>query len=175
MEPQQGGTHMKISLTSRVRRATVMLTAGAVLSVALAGQGTTATPVHAQSILHPAFFGQIPGTDALIGIVSDGNRIAAYFCDSQYNAAWFRAEISSVSAGNSIELRSNTGAFLRIEASSLNAGLASETSSVNVRGQLSSAAPRSSGPSKSRRRSATPVSSAPMPSRVTGWLPPAGS
>jgi hypothetical protein len=67
--------------------------------VAIAGCGGSSAPATG------SFVGEIDGTTALVGLVSDGSRVRAYICDSQTIATWFSGTLRDGQA----KLRSRDG------------------------------------------------------------------
>lgn len=127
---------MRFSFSPRIRRAAALLTVGTAVTLAFAGTSSrTAQAQPAPDRIPSALVGRVAESDALIGLITDGNRVLAYVCDSQYNAVWFKGEVSSVSLGNALELRGDGGARLRIETSALSTSVL-EGSNVSVQGAV---------------------------------------
>lgn len=127
---------MKFSFSPRIRRAAAVLALGTAVTLAFAG--SSARSAHAQPApdrIPSSLVGRVSDSDALIGLVTNGNRVLAYVCDSQYNAAWFRGEVSSVGLGQALELRSDNNARLRIETSAISTSVL-ESAGVSVRGAV---------------------------------------
>lgn len=125
---------MGTTIIRRVGRGAATLAVAALLAVTLVtGQQSRPAPVFAQ-VAADSFVGRIAGSDAFIGVVSDGRGVIAYVCDSALRADWFRGEIfTSVNAGT-IDLTSPSGARLRLELSSVQQGVLDASSAP--RGQL---------------------------------------
>ena len=81
--------------------------------------------------------GKVEGTDAFIGIASNGKEVIAYVCDGQSISQWFKGQINS----NSLELSAN-GATLRLD---LAVDSASGTVTLADGGSFNFTADRASG------------------------------
>ncbi len=90
-----------------------------VLVLALAacgGSSPTATPVAptkapaaAGAGIPNSFAGAVPGTDAFIGLTTDGATSLSYVCDSKQISTWFKGPV----AGNAIDITAANGNHLK--------------------------------------------------------------
>jgi hypothetical protein len=110
-----------------------MILVGALLAVALLSRGAVdGPPVIAAQAASSTYVGKVSGENAFIGVVSDGQSVVAYVCNSSNLVEWFSGSLSAASAGI-LELISGSGAKLSIEVASLNqTNLEGTTSSAPV-------------------------------------------